>query len=295
MKYIIPGETEYEMASVFCESSSFKLLKVNVSKFADGELHLNFPIKPCPEDEVFILMRLSASSVDLMFLLCNIAWNLTRFGVKRIITICPYLCYARSDRESSPGDAISIGTILHLFSAAGISALLSVDIHSPHLKSLAPQGFRILNTIPVDLIANYLKGFIPSFQFWQVLGTDKGSKLRVSLLAEKLAIPWICLEKQRYGDVISISLGKKGKLSSNIIIYDDIITSGGTMIKCVELLRSLGVTRIGIVISHIVLPDAISQLTDMGVEFLVGTNSIFSSHSKLDLSDFLLEMVQSNF
>ena len=295
MKYIIPGETEHEMASMFCKSSKYKLLELTITKFPDGEVHFNFPTKPSLEDFVFILMRLTPDSDGLLFQICNIALNLTRFGVKKIIAICPYLCYARSDQENSPGDVISIETVLRLFSTAGISALISVDIHSSRLDSFTPSGLKIYNVIPVSLIVDYLKNSIISFHSWQVLGTDRGSEVRVQSLAEKLNIPWACLDKQRLEDKISVSFTRQNKIASNIIIYDDIITSGWTMIKCIELAKTLGATRIIVVISHIVLPDAIPRLFELGVESVIGTNSIIGPYSKLGLSGFLLEVVQSNF
>jgi ribose-phosphate pyrophosphokinase len=204
----------------------------------------------------------------------------------------PYLAYARQDKIFLEGENISIETIAAMLKAAGIDQLITVNIHAETALANFPFPAKTLTAIP--LLAEYFikKGFKKAF----ALAPDKGAMYIAQQAQQILVGEAGSLEKHRdrhTGETTQTAahLNIKGKA---VIILDDIISTGGTIVGAAKILREKGATRIYAACVHgLLVGDAEKRILDSGVEEIVATDSIPSKNSKVTLAPLLSEALKA--
>jgi ribose-phosphate pyrophosphokinase len=292
---VIAGNTGEELAQQIVEYSNWKLLDCKIKTFPDGEKYFRFHEFPPKEEPVVIVQSMYQPQETNLFETLNIAYNLKLKGIKDITVVCPYLSYARSDREVLSGDAIGAYTVLHLLESSGVNRLVVIDIHNPEISEHV-NNMKFINLIPGKSIKDFILQNHKPNETWQVLAPDQGASERAEKLAKELNIPWAALIKDRDPETgeVSTRLPKEIKLRSTVILYDDIMSSGGSMVNAMSLLKINGVETIHVVISHIMGEKAIDQLIDIGGGFVAATESVPSSISNIKLGKEIVEELKSD-
>jgi ribose-phosphate pyrophosphokinase len=209
-----------------------------------------------------------------------------RNGARKITAVVPYLAYARQDKMFLQGENISIETVGNMLVAAGVNELLTVNVHQKNalLKFLFPA--RSLSAIP--LIADYFvkKGVRKAF----ALSPDKGALHIAQQAQQVLGGEYGNLDKQRdryTGQTTQTGKGLNVK-GKTVIIFDDIISTGGTIVGAAKILRELGAAHVFTACVHpLLIGDAEKRILDAGVEEIVGTDSVPSSVSKVSLAPLI--------
>jgi ribose-phosphate pyrophosphokinase len=223
------------------------------------------------------------------------AQKCTDDGAQDICAVIPYLGYARQDRAFLDGEVVSISLVAKLFESVRLKHIITVDIHS----ELAMSYFgSIQNVSSVPLLADYASKMRLHDPI--AVSPDAGGTNRAKEFARHLDIDDVLvLKKSRHrvtGDVtveerLDIDISKR-----DAIVIDDIISSGGSLIKAAEVLNKKGVGKIYAMCAHaLLINDAAQKIKSAGVEDIVSTNSVPSQYSKVDLSPELALALKSRY
>jgi ribose-phosphate pyrophosphokinase len=247
--------------------------EIALHRFPDGELRVTVgPAAPT----TIICCSLNDPNEKLIALLFA-AEALRRGGARRLVLVAPYLGYMRQDAAFHAGEAISQRAIGDLF-AKTFDRVITVEAHLHRTATLNQvfPGIETDNLSATSAIALVLRAdTLDSTTL--VVGPDTESRPWVSDLAGRLGLDFAVGEKIRRGDrSVQIVFSDPARLPHRpVILIDDIVSSGGTLIACAEALASSGVSSIDAVVIHALLPpEPLNEFTRAGVRSLRSTNSV---------------------
>jgi ribose-phosphate pyrophosphokinase len=282
---IILGPTSKELGEKIAELLNTETVTVAFKKFPDGESYIR--LEGRIQDEEATIVQTTCPPQDTAIIqLMLIADAAKRNGAKKVTAVVPYLAYSRQDKAFLQGEPISIETIARALKVAGIDNLITVNVHQENVLAKFPFPAKNLSAIP--LLAEYFKqkGFTKSF----ALAPDKGA-IHIAEEARKfLGGEYGYLEKQRDRYTGQVSVEKKtfdikGK---RVIIFDDIISTGGTIVAAAKIVKELGVEKVYVACVHpLLVGDAEKRILESGVKEIVGTDSIPSHVSKVTLAPLI--------
>jgi ribose-phosphate pyrophosphokinase len=268
---IFTGNANPELAYEIGQSLGMELGRAMIKQFADGEIYLQIQENVRGAD-VFIIQP-TCTPVDrhLMELLLMID-ALKRASAERITAVLPYYGYARQDRKDKPRVPISARLIAALLETAGADRCLTLDLHAAQI-----QGFF---DIPVDhlfatpVLIDYFKTLnIPDLT---VVSPDAGGVERARAFAKRLNAPLAIIDKRREEANIAEVMNVVGEVAGrNCLLADDLIDTGGTLVKGAEALMEKGAASVSACATHAVLSgDAVSRIEASCLKEVVLTNSI---------------------
>jgi ribose-phosphate pyrophosphokinase len=209
-------------------------------------------------------------------------------GAKKVTAVVPYLAYARQDKIFLQGETVSIEAVAGMLKAAGIDSLVTVNVHRE--KVLAKFPFPAKNLSAISLLAEHFKkkGLKEAFS----LAPDKGAIYMVEEAKKVLGGECGYLEKRRdrYTGQISARARKKAfnVRRKTVIVYDDIISTGGTIVAAAKILKELGAETVYAACVHpLLVGEAEKRILEAGVEEVIGTDSIPSPASKVSLAPLI--------
>jgi ribose-phosphate pyrophosphokinase len=288
---IIPGPASTVLGEKIAELTGFEKVPVAHRTFPDGESYVRLEGNVQNEHVVIVQTTSTAQDTSLMQLafMANAA---KRNGAKKVTAAVPYLAYARQDKIFLQGETVSVEAVAAMLKAAGVDALVTVNIHAENALSSFPFPAKTLSAIP--LLAEYFvkKGYRKAF----ALAPDKGAMHIAQQAQTVLGGEAGHLEKQR--DRYTGKTSQTGKdlnvKGQTVIIFDDIISTGGTIVGAAKILLELGATRVFAACVHpLLIGDAEKRILDAGVEEIVGTDSVPSRTSKVSLAPLFAEELRA--
>lgn len=282
---IILGPASKELGEKVAELTGAEKVPVAHKTFPDGEAYVR--LEGSVQDEHAVIVQTTSAPQDIRLMqLAFVVDAARRNGAQKITAVVPYLAYARQDKMFLQGENISVETVGSMLSAAGVNELITVNIHQENALARFPFPARSLSAIP--LIAEYFvkKGVRKAF----ALSPDTGA-LHIAQQAQQV-LGGECgnLDKQRdryTGQTTQTGKGLNVK-GQTVIIFDDIISTGGTIVGAAKILRELGAAHIFTACVHgLLVGDAEKRILDAGVEEIVGTDSVISSVSKVSLAPLI--------
>ena len=199
----------------------------------------------------------------------------------RITAVIPYLCYARSDKKDQPRVPITARLVADMIEVAGADRYITLDLHAGQI-----QGFF---TIPGDVLTafhiqvDYLNSIRPQMYQPVVVTADLGFAKKGRNFAAGIDAPMAFIEKRRLGnDAKAEALTIIGDVyDRDVVLVDDEIDTGGTMVQAVELLKEHGVRDIYVTFVHPVLSaNAAQRLASLPVKQFITTDTIPISPEK---------------
>ncbi|MGH2637767.1 MAG: ribose-phosphate diphosphokinase [Rhabdochlamydiaceae bacterium] len=280
---VAAGPASLDVAANLSAKLGAKLISVEAIDFPDGESKIRI------SDEVrnkrVIVVQSTYPPVDkhLMQLLL-LAHKLSEDGAD-VFAAVPYLGYARQDKEFLKGEIISLGIIAHLMRSVGIKRMVTVDIHS--VQALGLFSFPVYSCSSIPLLAEYVaKNY--KLQRPISVSPDFGSSTRVEAFAAVLKSEFVSFNKKRdrvTGEVATEEQRNLNLLGRDAIIIDDMISTGGSVIKSAQLLKKYGANRVIAACAHpVLIGGALDKIKSAGVDDLVATNTVPSKYSKVDVS-----------
>jgi len=288
---IIPGPASLELGEKIARLANMEKIDVSHRTFPDGESYIR--LMGNVQDEHAVIVQTTCAPQDTRLMqLGFIASAAKRNGAQKVTAVVPYLAYARQDKTFLQGENVSIETISAMLKTAGIDDLITINIHSENALRFFPFPTKNLSAIP--LLAEYFveKGFKKAF----ALAPDKGAMYIAEQAQKILGGDAGHLEKKRdryTGQTIqSVSnLDIKGEV---VIIFDDIISTGGTIVGAAKILRDLGAAKIFASCVHpLLIGDAEKRMLDAGVAEIVGTDSVPSNTSQVTLAPMIARELQA--
>uniref|UniRef100_A0A2C9KXD2 Ribose-phosphate pyrophosphokinase n=1 Tax=Biomphalaria glabrata TaxID=6526 RepID=A0A2C9KXD2_BIOGL len=222
------------------------LSKLKFTRFADGEVLLSAE-ETVRNKEVYIVASVSTPVNDNLMQLLIFVDSLKRASASKITVAITYYGYARQDRKAAGRQPIGAKLVADLLEKSGVHKVIAVDLHNPSI-----QGFF---DIPLDdLKGQYI--FAPEIKKagkFTVASPDHGGAVRARVLANLISntVQIAIVDKRRTGanqsEVMHILGDVKDK---NVVIIDDMIDTGGTIIKAAEALKNAGALKIIVAASH---------------------------------------------
>ena len=289
---VISGPASKDLGERVSALTGFGNVPVAFKVFPDGESYVRLE-GSVQDQNVAIVQTTSPPQQDgRLIQLALIADAAKRGGASKVSAIVPYLAYARQDKMFLAGEGISIETVARMLKASGIDELITVNIHSESALQKFPFPARTLSAIP--LLAEYFveKGFKGAF----ALAPDKGAMHIAKQAQEVLAGNAGHLDKQRdrYTGQTKQTAEGLNVSGQSVIIFDDIISTGGTIVGAARILREQGAKNVFCACVHgLLIGDAEKRILDAGVEEIVSTDSVPSTSSKVSLAPLLSEELKA--
>ena len=282
---IILGPASAELGEKISQLTGIEKVPVASKTFPDGENYIR--LEGSVQDEHVAIVQTTSKPQDSNLMqLAFISSAAKRNGAKKVTAIVPYLAYARQDKTFLQGENVSIETIAAMLKAAGIDALITVNVHAENALTKFPFPAKTLTAIPL-LAEHFLKnGYKKAF----ALSPDKGAMYIAQQAQQVLQGEAGSLEKQRdrhTGQTTQTGKGLNVK-GKTVIIFDDIISTGGTIVGAAKILKELGAAKIFAACVHpLLIGDAEKRILEAGVTEIVGTDSVPSHTRKVTLAPLI--------
>ncbi len=277
---IIAGNSNVELAGLIAGHCFTDQVQANIATFADGECSVEF-LENIRGKDVFIVQSTSTPVNDNLMELLIMIDAAKRSSAKRITAVIPYFGYARQDRKSASRTPITAKLVANLLTKAGADRILTMDLHAGQI-----QGFF---DIPVDdltsriVFAKDIKkaiGYIEDPEVEQVgtvfVSPDAGGAVRARKFADMFYGDVAIVDKRRpkagESEVMALIGDVKGK---HAILVDDMVDSGGTLVKAAEAIMAEGALSVRAYITHGILTgDACQKVEKSVLDELVITDTI---------------------
>jgi len=270
---VVSGYNYVNTSKKIADELRADFLDVKYKRFPDGELYVRIEDPSIIRDSTVVVVNTmypsqNDSIIETLFLLDAVK----RYSPRRIVLCTPYLAYARQDKQFLPGESVSGEVIVNILSSIGIDALVVVDIHAPHLL----EGFKgyAANVLISDLLVEEgLKTMTNPI----ILAPDKGAIGRARYAAEKHGLEYDYLEKYRDRITGEITIKPKNLSVKNrdVIIVDDIISTGGTIAKAAKMVLERGARKVYVAASHaLLINDALTKIRRSGAEMIITANTL---------------------
>jgi ribose-phosphate pyrophosphokinase len=260
------------------------LQEIALHRFPDGEMRVTVGRAAAT---TIIYASLDQPNDKLLAILFA-AEALRRAGASRLVLLAPYLCYMRQDAAFSEGEAISQKVIGQLL-AGTVDRVITVDAHlhrTTDIRAVFP-GIEAENLSAMPAVANALRmtGIDPATV---VAGPDAESRPWVSGLAGQLGLAYTVARKLRRGDrSVEIGFADRGSIAGRpVLLLDDIVSSGGTLIACARALTAAGATAVDAIITHALFPSEMAtEFASAGIRSIRSTTSVPHPTNAIPLDD----------
>lgn len=222
------------------------------------------------------------------------ASSLRDLGAAKVTLIAPYLGYMRQDTAFQRGEAVSQRVIGGLLAGA-FDGLVTVD---PHLHRVPALDVVVPGIVAVNVSAagTIAEAIAPRVSKGTVLvGPDEESAVWVEAVAAPLGLEVMIGHKVRHGDRdVAIGLPDAARVAGrNVILVDDLISSGGTLLTCAELLREAGATRVAAVVTHCLASEVdIAALAAQGIAPVLSTDTVPGPTATIHMAGALARAVR---
>lgn len=243
---VFGGSAHPHLAEEICTQLGVPLHPTMVKRFSNDCLEVQLQAN-CREQDVFLIQTLSAPVQDHLVELLLMADAARGASAARITAVIPHYSYARSDKKDAPRISLGGRLVADLLATAGVNRVLTMTLHSPQV-----HGFF---SVPVDHL-HALSELAAYFQRYDlsnavVVSPDLGNAKSAAVFAKRLGTPVAAGAKERISDTqvrISAIIGEVS--GRDVIVLDDEIASGGSMIELMAHLRANGARSIRIACTH---------------------------------------------
>jgi len=251
---VFGGSSNKPLAKKIARNLGESLSPLEIFIFPDGERRLRVEEHIVDEQAVIVQSTCTPSDQNYMELFF-LADAVQRSGARSTTAVVPYLGYQRQDHVFRDGEAVSLEVIVKTLEAVGINWLIAFDLHSVKIPEVFKIPVKHLSALPLFAEEIGRRGW--KTEDTVLVSPDMGGIRRIKILSELLkGMPYAVIEKQRDLATGRVeALGIEGALARRALIVDDMISSGGTIIKAAELLREKGVEEVVVFATHAVFSD----------------------------------------
>jgi ribose-phosphate pyrophosphokinase len=267
---VFSGSANRELAKRICDYIGAPLGQATISSFPDGETYVKIEENIRGRDVFIIQPTCPPTNEHLMELLIMVD-AARRASADRITAVIPFFGYARQDRKDQPRVPITAKLVANLLHAAGVSRVLTMDLHAQQVQGFFDIPVDHLYSMPV--LIKYLRTRLTRKTV--VVSPDVGGLKMASAYSQALGANLAIVAKQRKSASETKALYVIGEVEGcDVLLVDDITETGGTLASAATILKEHGALKIYAGVSHAVLVDvAIPRLQKSEIEELITTNS----------------------
>jgi ribose-phosphate pyrophosphokinase len=286
---VVAGSASKDLGKRIARRLKAPYVEAKTRVFPDGESKIIFG--RIPKNSIVLVVQSTYPPVDTNLLQALSIISQVRKVSSKIYAIIPYMGYARQDRQFLSGEVVTMSIIAKMIQAAGAKKVVAVDIHS----KTALNHFKIPkeNVSAISELAKYFKKMKLTNPL--VVSPDLGGSLRAKKFAGLLNTDFIALKKSRDRNTgkVQIHSSKADVRGRDLIVVDDIISTGGSIVKATQFLKRQKCKRVFVACTHgLFIGDAIRKMKKAGVSQIISTNTIPRSTSKVDVSGVITESIQ---
>ncbi|WP_271618985.1 ribose-phosphate diphosphokinase [Bradyrhizobium sp. CCBAU 51745] len=271
-----------ELGGQVATSLGCKLAAHEERSFEDGE-HKIRPLDTVAGHDVYVVHSLHGGPVespnDKLCRLLFFIGALRDAGAANVTAVAPYLCYARKDRRTKENDPVTIRYLASLFEAVGTSRIVTLDVHN---EAAFENAFRCpsvaLTTAP--LLIGKIKSMAGDRPI-SIVSPDLGGGKRADLLREALEkalqkpVGKAFVEKHRSSGRVSGDLFAGEVSEAFCVVVDDLISSGGTLVRAAKATRAHGARQVIACVAHgLFMPGAETALADASIDRIITTDTV---------------------
>ena len=281
----------YNIAKSIAKALKAKFSPLTIASFPDGDLYLRYNTE-LKNQEVVIVQSFQPHPDMSLFDVIFAAETARDLGAKSVTLVAPYLAYMRQDKRFHPGEGISSKIMAKLLNHA-VDRLITIDPHIHRYKSL-----KDIFTIPATkltanhLIADYIKRH---FHNEVIIGPDWESFQWAEDIAKRIKVHATVLKKTRFSSRhVEVKMVHPIEIKSkNVVIVNDIISTGHTIAEAAKAAKKMGAKNITAIGVHgLLVENAADKLKKAGVDKVITTNCIESKTNKIDVTSVLIEALR---
>lgn len=271
---VISGRSHPALAAAVAAELETTLLPVDARTFASGEIYTRMEESVRGAD-AFVIQSYSGPINEWLIEQLIMIDTLKRASAKRITAVVPYYPYSRQDKKSRGRDPISARLVADLFKTAGAERIISVDLHAAQIQGFFDGPLDQLFAMPV--LIEYIERTVDKSNL-MVVSPDMGRVRVADVWSDRLDVPLAIIHKRRdpavpnevtvheiVGDV-------RGKMC---LLVDDMIDTGGTIVKGAEALKASGATGVIVAATHAILSEpAVERLSSTAIDRVILTDTL---------------------
>jgi len=287
---VFSGKSSDELARKIAKNLKANLVKSEVRVFPDGEskITLNGNISK----NAIVVVQSVYPPVDTNLLQALALISKAKEHTNDVTAVIPYMGYARQDREFLPGEIVTMKVLAKLFKGAGASKIIVIDIHS--IIGLKHFKIKSENISAIPDLVNYFKKI--NLKNPLVISPDQGGKKRAMEFAKKLGSDYIALDKHRdrKSGKVQIKTSRIEQVKNrDLILVDDMISTGGSIIKATEFLKKQKCRRVYVVCTHaLLINNAERKIRKAGVTKIISANTIPGKTAMVDISNTIAKAIK---
>jgi ribose-phosphate pyrophosphokinase len=284
---VLLGPASKELSLNIARLLKVETVPVFLKIFPDGESYIRFETESLQDEDVVIVQTTSPPQDQRLIQLLLMADNALDMGAKSIIAVVPYFAYNRQDRRFLSGEAFSVKTIVKLLQDCGVNKIITVNAHSPSVLKTFDVPVDDLSAIP--LLAEYFK---TKNLVENPVSLSLGKKA-LSMAAEahqvlKGGFDYVSTKRDVVTGNVTLEEKKLPVEDRDVVIFDDIISSGGTMAKAVKLVKANGARKVYAACVHpLLIGDSQKKIIENGAEAIIGTDCVPSVVSKVSVAPLI--------
>lgn len=285
---LISGSSNQTLAESLAKELGIETVAVEISKFANDEKRIK--IKDMVKGDNIILVQSFSKPVDehIMETLLLID-ALERLGAKHINVVIPWMGYSLQDKVFRDGEPMSAQVVAELLSNSYAKRVFVLDVHNTSITGFFSIPTHHLSAL--DLFAKYVDEHI-GLEHSIVASPDFGGLKRARVFAKKLELDLVNINKQRNlvsGEVTAVEIQGGDVKGKSVLVFDDVIASGGTVIEGAKLLKEQGAKKVYFFATHgLFVGDALKQIGQSTVDQIITSNSVF--HQQLPKNIIVLDV-----
>ncbi len=271
---LLAGRSHPELANAVAKSLEVDLVPMTAYNFANGELFVRFDesVRGC---DAFVLQTHTAPVNEWIMEHLIMVDALKRASAKRITVVAPFYGYARQDKKHAGREPISARLMADLFTAAGADRIMSVDLHTAQIQGFFNGPVDHLFALPI--LAAHIGRTVDREKI-TVVSPDAGRVRVAERWTDILGSPLAIIHKRRDPRVPNEAkvLEVVGEVKDRIcVVVDDMIDTGGTIVKAAEALFENGAADVIVTATHGVLSEpAAARLQDSRIKEVVVTDTL---------------------
>ena len=286
---VIAGKASEDLARKLSRKIKANLVKSEVRVFADGESKITLSGELSKRKTIVVQSIYPPVDTNLVQALSLI--SKAKETSSEVIAVIPYMGYARQDREFLPGEIVTMKVLGKLFKGAGASKIIAVDIHSK--MGLKHFTIKTKNVTAIPDLVKYFKKL--SLKNPLVISPDQGGKDRAKEFAKEFESEYIALEKKRDRKTGKVQIKTKNTdkvIGRDLILVDDMISTGGSIVKATQFLKKQKCKRVYVACTHaLLMNDAEKKIRKAGVTSIVSANTIPGKTSVVDVSNTIAKAI----
>ncbi len=270
---VFTGNSNPQLAAAIASYLEVPLGNALVKNFSNGETRVQID-ENVRGAEVFVVQPTCGNVNDSLMELLILCDALTRSSAKSITVIVPYYGYSRQEKKTTGREPITAKLVANLITVAGADRVITVDLHAA-----AIQGFfdiPVDNLIAMPIVVEYFRHKGIPKEDLVVVSPDAGGVSRARMFAERLGCGLAIIFKRRPRPEAVELMDFVGEIEGKTaLIVDDIISTGGTLLKAVEMLKDKGAARVFAATTHgLFAGDAIEAIEASSIEEVIVTDTV---------------------